>query len=195
MDMASLSLEEWQASRQNLTVSDADHEHFQRCWSRQTCGACLDVEQCSWCPYVSPLFAPFHRNPSESAAHTPADMELRPQLAVYPRAGARLQRGHLPALGGALGGAHPAVGVSRVDRYQPNGCGVVCVGAGRGRVRGRGCVCCEAGAQVQRGASGVGWTGKEARGRGVEEEKNGRGEGAAVTGGRSQRGTLEVVLL
>ncbi|KYK56024.1 hypothetical protein DCS_07990 [Drechmeria coniospora] len=40
------------ASRNNFTTVEGEREHLMRCWSRQTCGACLDQDECSWCPFT-----------------------------------------------------------------------------------------------------------------------------------------------
>lgn len=41
------------ALRGNFSSAEAQNDHFMRCWSHQTCGRCLVISDCSWCPFVS----------------------------------------------------------------------------------------------------------------------------------------------
>jgi hypothetical protein len=61
MDTSNLQMVDIQALRSNFTVAEGDLEHLLRCWSHQSCGSCLDAEQCSWCPYVSLLKDMIHQ--------------------------------------------------------------------------------------------------------------------------------------
>ncbi|KAG9255060.1 uncharacterized protein F5Z01DRAFT_605703, partial [Emericellopsis atlantica] len=38
--------------RDNFTSDESRRDHILRCWFHQSCDSCLDVPDCSWCPFT-----------------------------------------------------------------------------------------------------------------------------------------------
>ncbi|KAK4116235.1 hypothetical protein N656DRAFT_774443 [Canariomyces notabilis] len=114
---------------------------LQRCWRQQSCPNCLDTSRCSWCPFVcmppppifsalpTPLWSLNSQPDTQTQSNTiylptpqngtfkpNKDTVLHPKHISLPTPRAGTRRAHLPAVERALGAAHPALWVRRVNR-------------------------------------------------------------------------------